>query len=47
MLAAWCFVRSRKVEYLFVEAESSPNELVLPKGHVEEGERHSETAVRK
>jgi ADP-ribose pyrophosphatase YjhB (NUDIX family) len=35
-----------KVEYLFVEAESSPNELVLPKGHVEEGERHSETAVR-
>jgi len=29
-----------------VEAKDDPNQWVLPKGHVEEGEQHRETAVR-
>ena len=34
------------IEYLLVEASDDPNRLVLPKGHVEEGEQDRETAVR-
>lgn len=34
------------VQYLLVEAKDDPNQWVLPKGHVEEGEQHRETAVR-
>jgi len=34
------------VEYLLVEAKNNPEEKVLPKGHVEEGEHSRETAVR-
>lgn len=33
-------------EYLLVEAKDDPDQWVLPKGHVEEGEQHRETAVR-
>jgi 8-oxo-dGTP pyrophosphatase MutT (NUDIX family) len=32
--------------YLLVEAKDDPAQWVLPKGHVEEGEQHRETAVR-
>jgi ADP-ribose pyrophosphatase YjhB (NUDIX family) len=39
-------VRDGKAEYLLVEAKKDPNQWVLPKGHVEEGEQHRETAVR-
>jgi ADP-ribose pyrophosphatase YjhB (NUDIX family) len=35
-----------RVKYLLVEAKDDPNQWVLPKGHVEEGEQHRETAVR-
>lgn len=35
-----------KARYLLVEAKEDPNQWVLPKGHIEEGERHRETAVR-
>ena len=38
--------RGGKTEYLLVEATQNPDKLVLPKGHVEEGEQHRETAVR-
>src|SRR5262249_3819711 len=38
--------RRNGIEYLLVEAKSKPNEWVLPKGHIEEGEDHRETAVR-
>ena len=38
--------RGDKIEYLLVEATKDATELVLPKGHVEEGEEHNETAVR-
>lgn len=34
------------VKYLLVSAKSAPNEWVLPKGHIEAGERPEETAVR-
>src|SRR5262249_19614305 len=33
-------------KYLLVEAKDDPAQWVLPKGHVEEGELHRETAVR-
>jgi 8-oxo-dGTP pyrophosphatase MutT (NUDIX family) len=39
-------VRRRTAEYLLVEATNDPAQWVLPKGHVEEGERHRDTAVR-
>ncbi|MGE3163993.1 MAG: NUDIX domain-containing protein [Planctomycetota bacterium] len=35
-----------KTQYLLVEATNDPAQWVLPKGHVEEGEQHRETAVR-
>ncbi|MCW5969687.1 MAG: NUDIX domain-containing protein [Blastocatellales bacterium] len=35
-----------KTQYLLVEATNDPGQWVLPKGHVEEGESHRETAVR-
>ena len=35
-----------KTQYLLVEATNDPGQWVLPKGHVEEGGSHSETAVR-
>jgi hypothetical protein len=35
-----------KAEYLLVEATNDPNQWVLPKGHVEEGEPRRESAVR-
>ena len=38
--------RRGKTEYLLVEATDDPAQWVLPKGHVEEGEQHRETAVR-
>jgi len=38
--------RRGKTEYLLVEAKNDPSQWVLPKGHVEEGEQHCETAVR-
>ena len=38
--------RGGKAEYLLVEATNDLAQWVLPKGHVEEGERHRETAVR-
>ena len=38
--------RDGRIEYLLVEATKNPTELVLPKGHIEEGEEHHETAVR-
>ena len=38
--------RRGKGEYLLIEATNDPNQWVLPKGHVEEGEQHKETAVR-
>lgn len=39
-------VRDGRVEYLLVETKKDPNQWVLPKGRVEEGEQHRETAVR-
>jgi 8-oxo-dGTP pyrophosphatase MutT (NUDIX family) len=39
-------IRHKKVEYLLVQAKDNPTQWVLPKGHVEEGEQHRETAVR-
>lgn len=39
-------VRRGRAEYLLVEAKNDPTQWVLPKGHVEEGEQHRETAVR-
>ncbi len=39
-------VRGGNAEYLLVEATNDPTQWVLPKGHVEEGEQHRETAVR-
>lgn len=38
--------RRGKTQYLLVEATNDPGQWVLPKGHVEEGEYHRETAVR-
>ena len=38
--------RDAGIEYLLVEATKNPTELVLPKGHIEEGEEPHETAVR-
>ncbi len=35
-----------QVEYLLVRAQKAPQEWVLPKGHIEPGERMQETAVR-
>jgi ADP-ribose pyrophosphatase YjhB (NUDIX family) len=35
-----------QMEYLLVEAKKNPKEWVLPKGHIEPGERMQETAVR-
>jgi 8-oxo-dGTP pyrophosphatase MutT (NUDIX family) len=35
-----------KAEYLLVESKTDPAQWVLPKGHVDEGELHRETAVR-
>jgi ADP-ribose pyrophosphatase YjhB (NUDIX family) len=39
-------VRRGGAEYLLVEANDDPTQWVLPKGHVEQDERHRETAVR-
>ncbi|SEU45940.1 8-oxo-dGTP pyrophosphatase MutT, NUDIX family [Burkholderia cepacia] len=39
-------LRGDTAEYLLVEATNDPTQWVLPKGHVEEGEQHRETAVR-
>jgi 8-oxo-dGTP pyrophosphatase MutT (NUDIX family) len=39
-------MRGGKTEYLLVEASNDPTQWVLPKGHIEEGEHHRETAVR-
>ncbi|WP_300452428.1 NUDIX domain-containing protein [Accumulibacter sp.] len=39
-------LRGNTAEYLLVEATNDPTQWVLPKGHVEEGEQHRETAVR-
>jgi 8-oxo-dGTP pyrophosphatase MutT (NUDIX family) len=41
-------VRKRwwQVRYLLVEAKDHPGQWVLPKGHVEAGEQHCDTAVR-
>lgn len=36
----------QEVQYLLVQAKSAPHEWVLPKGHIECGERMQETAVR-
>jgi len=38
--------RPGEVEYLLVEATKDPCQLVLPKGHIEDGESPNETAVR-
>lgn len=35
-----------EVKYLLVQVKKNPNEWVLPKGHIEYGERPEETAVR-
>lgn len=35
-----------QVEYLLVQAKHSPQDWVLPKGHIEPGERMQEAAVR-
>ncbi len=35
-----------EVKYLLVQAKNAPHEWVLPKGHIERGERLEETAVR-
>jgi ADP-ribose pyrophosphatase YjhB (NUDIX family) len=39
-------MNSGNAEYLLVQARKSPEEWVLPKGHIECGERTKETAVR-
>jgi 8-oxo-dGTP pyrophosphatase MutT (NUDIX family) len=39
-------IRDGKAEYLLVEAKDDPAQWVLPKGIVENGEKHQETAVR-
>jgi 8-oxo-dGTP pyrophosphatase MutT (NUDIX family) len=39
-------VRRGRAEYLLVDAKDDPTQWVLPKGHVEEGEQHRESAVR-
>jgi len=39
-------MRGDTAEYLLVEAADDPTQWVLPKGQVEEGELHRETAVR-
>lgn len=39
-------VSSGSAEYLLVQAKNSPEEWVLPKGHIECGEKAKETAVR-
>ncbi|RDK07364.1 hypothetical protein DN412_26630 [Cupriavidus lacunae] len=39
-------LRGDTAEYLLVEATNDPTQWVPPKGHVEEGEQHRETAVR-
>jgi 8-oxo-dGTP pyrophosphatase MutT (NUDIX family) len=39
-------LRADRTEYLLVEAKDDPDQWVLPKGHVEKGEPHRETAVR-
>lgn len=39
-------LRGNTAKYLLVEATHDPTQWVLPKGHVEEGEQHRETAVR-
>jgi 8-oxo-dGTP pyrophosphatase MutT (NUDIX family) len=38
--------RGGTAEYLLVEAKNDPAQWVLPKGHVEDGEQHRDTAVR-
>jgi ADP-ribose pyrophosphatase YjhB (NUDIX family) len=38
--------KKKKIEYLLVRAKAKPEEWVLPKGHVEKGERQAEAAVR-
>jgi 8-oxo-dGTP pyrophosphatase MutT (NUDIX family) len=39
-------LRGKKAEYLLVEDNAFKNEWLLPKGHVESGEEHRDTAVR-
>lgn len=39
-------LRGGGAQYLLVEAKNDVNQWVLPKGHVEEGEFHRQTAVR-
>lgn len=39
-------LRGDTAEYLLVEATNNPTQWVLPKGHIEEGERHCEAAIR-
>ena len=39
-------MRGGQAQYLLVEAKDHPEEWVLPKGHIEEGEQPRETAVR-
>jgi len=39
-------MRGGQAEYLLVEAKDDPATWVLPKGHIEEGEKPRETAVR-
>ena len=39
-------MRAGQAEYLLVEAKNFPNERVLPKGHIEEGEQPTDAAVR-
>jgi ADP-ribose pyrophosphatase len=38
--------RKNEMEYLLVQASQEPHEWVLPKGHIEPGEKAQETAVR-
>jgi ADP-ribose pyrophosphatase YjhB (NUDIX family) len=37
---------SGNIEYLLVASTNDPQELVLPKGHIEQGEGHAEAALR-
>ena len=39
-------IRRKRAEFLLVEATDDPDQWVLPKGHIEEGEQQRETAVR-
>ena len=41
-----CKQAGRQTQYLLVAAKNAPHEWVLPKGHIERGERMQETAVR-